>query len=90
MDFMPMSLKGGLDMYSFGERYQDNNSPEGRKVYFLNSNGYPMQRERAAKLFKVNEALTVKEIYVGGSSSEVEFVEYPNQRFNTVMFEDIN
>jgi hypothetical protein len=89
MNYMPMSIRGGLDMYSFGDRYLDDQSPEGRAVYFSNRNGYEMDREHAARLFKENEVLTVKEIYVGRSNSEVEFAEYPNQRFNTVMFEDI-
>lgn len=33
--------------------------------------------------------LTVKEIYVGRSISEVEFLELPNKRFNTAMFADL-
>jgi len=85
-----MSLKGGLDMYAeFGERYLSNESPEGRKVIYLQKNGLEYHQEHANKYFKKNDVLTVKEIYVGRSSSEVEFVEYPNQEFNTVMFADV-
>lgn len=88
-----MSLVGGLDMYAFkfGSRYKSgtfDKSPEGRKVVFLNENGYDVQREHARMFFKEGDILTVKEIYVGRSSSDVEFVEVPNQKFNTVMFAD--
>lgn len=85
-----MSLSGDINMYSLGDnhRYDNGVSPEGRKVYFLNKNGYEGQLEQARKLFKEGQVLTVQEIYVGGSDSQVEFVEYPNQKFNTVMFAD--
>ena len=33
--------------------------------------------------------MSVKEIYVGSWSSTVEFVEVPDKKFNTVMFEDV-
>ena len=84
-----MSLVGGLDTYSFGERYKSDVSPEGRKVCFLDENGYDIQRETANKYFKKDQVLTVKEIYVGRSNSDVEFVEFPNKNFNTVMFADV-
>ncbi|WP_186321323.1 hypothetical protein [Bacillus sp. FJAT-22090] len=85
-----MSLKGGLIMYAgFGERYQSDESQEGRKVIYLQKNGFDHQ-EYANEYFKKNDILTIKEIYVGRSSTEVEFVEYPNKRFNTVMFADLN
>lgn len=86
-----MSLIGGLDMYAaeFGTRYGDGSSPEGRKVVFLNENGWDGEREHANKFFTEGQVLTVKEIYVGRSSSEVEFEELPDKRFNTVMFADV-
>lgn len=85
-----MSLKGGINLYKFPTRYESNISPMGRKVSFLNTNGYNSEREYANKLFQENEILTIKEIYVGGTSSEFEFLEYPNEKFNTVMFADVN
>ena len=85
-----MSLIGGLDMYSPFERYESDVSPKGRKVVFLNDNGYDYEREYANTLFKEGQILTIKEIYVSRCSSEVEFIEFPNKRFNTVMFADIN
>jgi hypothetical protein len=84
-----MSIVGGLDLYaSLGTRFKGGDAPLGRKVIFLNDNGYDSQRERANKLFKKGEILTVKEIYVGRSHSDVEFLEYEG-RFNTVMFADV-
>lgn len=85
-----MRLDGGLDTYApIGTRYRSETSPEGRKVYFLDRNGYDIEREHANKFFKKYDELTVKEIYVGRSSSDVEFIEFPNMKFNTVMFADI-
>ena len=85
-----MSLEGGLNMYAFlGKRFKSDIPPTGRKVRFLNKNGYDGDREYANKYFKEGQILTVKEIYVGRSSSEVEFEEFHDRRFNTVMFEDV-
>jgi len=84
-----MSLIGGIDTYSMGLRFKSNESPAGRKVVFLNDNGYDIQREHANRYFSEGNILTVKEIYVGRSSSEVEFEEWPNKMFNTVMFADV-
>jgi len=84
-----MSLRGGIDTYSGNfERYKSNESPEGRRVAFLNDNGYDIDRELANEYFKEGDILTIKEIYVGRSSSDVEFKEFPNKRFNTAMFKD--
>lgn len=86
-----MSLKGGLDMYSLNgeKRYQSEEIPEGRKVIYLQKNGWDGDQEFANRYFYKNDLLTIKEIYVGRSSSEVEFIEQPNERFNTVMFADV-
>ena len=89
-----MRLHGGILTYStvgkFNERHLSNKSPEGRKVKFINENGYEFERNKANDLFIEGEILTVKEIYVGRSSSTVELVEYPNIKFNTVMFTDLD
>ncbi|MBM7598275.1 hypothetical protein JOC34_000632 [Virgibacillus halotolerans] len=86
-----MSLTGGLDIYSFGERYQSDKSPQGRKVRFRNKGGWESDTEYAHKyLINEGDILTVEEIYVGRSSSEAEFKEHPNITFNTVMFEDVS
>lgn len=86
-----MSLLGGLDMYAeFGTRYGDCPPCCGRKVRFLNTNGWDGEAERANEYFEEGQVLTIKEIYVGRSSSEVEFEELPGKRFNTVMFTDVH
>lgn len=93
-----MDLTGGLNMYNFfvvsegvykQTRYGSDESPHGRKVKYLDRGGWDADREYANKSFSEGAILTVKEIYVGRSSSEVEFVEHPGKKFNTVMFEDI-
>ncbi len=85
-----MEIDGGLVMNSFGtERYMSDKPPSGRKVKFLGKNGYNYELSYAKKLFNEGVILTVREIYVYGFSSLVEFVEFPSEKFNTVMFEDI-
>ena len=85
-----MSLIGGIDTYAFtfNKRYESDISPMGRKVAFLDKNGYDIEQEHAREFFSKGDTLTVKEIYVGRSSSTVEFDECPNKQFNTVMFAD--
>lgn len=89
-----MRLNGGILTYgcmedAMNKRYMTNKSPKGRKVIFLNKNGYSFEREQANNLFAEGTELTIKEIYVGNSTSKVEFEEHPNVSFNTVMFADI-
>lgn len=85
-----MRLDGGIDEYgAFGDRYMSDIPPFGRKVIFLNRNGWDSQKEHANRFFKKGDILTVKEIHVGRSSSTVEFVEFPGEEFNTVMFADV-
>lgn len=87
-----MKLDGGILEYTtidqIGSRYNSNESPAGRKVFFLDENGYDWELELARNYFLPRQVLTVDEIYVGRSSSKVVFVEFPNKQFNTVMFED--
>lgn len=41
-----MSISGGINTYSFNDdRYENGDPPKGRKVYFLNDNGYEIDRE---------------------------------------------
>lgn len=84
-----MTLDGGIDTYSFKEkRYRSNVKPKGRKVIYINENGYDSDREYANKHLKQGAIYTIEEIWVGGSSSTVELEEFPNKQFNTVMFID--
>lgn len=87
MKYKPMSLDGGLDQYSWKEERINNKDCRGRKVYFTTEGGYSLENEIANKKFSLNQELTVKEIYVGRSSSNVEFDEVEG-RWNTVMFSD--
>lgn len=91
-----MRLDGGIEEYTVylndgfaQKRHLTENKPYGRKVKYLQQNGWSSDKEFANKYLHKNQILTVKEIYVGRSSSEVEFVEFPNLKFNTVMFEDV-
>lgn len=84
-----MSLIGGIMMYGNGGRYESDVPPTGRKVIFLNDNGHDYERERANTYFKEGDILTIKEIYVDRWNSDVEFIECPKVKFNTVMFKDI-
>jgi len=89
-----MDLTGGVHTYilfgdEWNKRFNSGDAPLGRKVKYLDKNGWDGDREYANRFFKEGAILTVKEIYVGRSSSDVEFVEHPFKKFNTVMFEDI-
>jgi len=93
-----MKLDGGIKDYcslsdiqnqeQFG-RYKTDDSPFGRKVIYLDYNGRDWDREFANKYLTKGQVLTVNEIYVGRSYSDVEFVEFPGVMFNTVMFADV-
>lgn len=86
-----MKLDGGIDTYSLEhKRYITDEPPYGRKVIYLNDNGYDIDREIANEFMEEGQVLTVNEIYVGRSISKVEFVEFPNLLFNTVMFADLD
>jgi hypothetical protein len=89
-----MDIIGGIDLYHRGKRYGNGTLftlPFGRNVRFLDKNGLDSDLKQAHDWrMKKNDIFTVREIYVGGWNSEVEFVEIPDIRFNTVMFEDID
>ena len=85
-----MSLIGGIDTYAFNKRFKSDVSPAGRSVFFLSENGRGIELEHAKTILAEHQILTVKEIYVGRSSSTVEFEEFPGRKFNTVMFVDLD
>lgn len=62
-------------------------APRGTRMVFSNKNGYDIEREQANALIGENSPVTVHVCSVGRSSSTYEFVEFPNKKFNTVMFE---
>lgn len=49
--------------------------------------GYNNEQEDARRLFSVGDIFTVRNVNVGGWSSEFELKEFPQERFNTVFFE---
>ena len=88
-----MSLDGGLEMYGyvFATEFVRLNGKEceGRKVKFIDKNGYGGELEFARGLLKKDDVLTIDEIEVGRGSSNVYFKEHPLIGFNTVMFADL-
>ena len=84
-----MNIEGGIFQYNHGKRYKTDIPPKGRKVRYLNKNGYDGDRKYANKYLTEGDILTVNEIRVGACSSDVELEEYPGKYFNTVMFEDV-
>lgn len=61
-------------------------SPPGTKVYYLDENGYEMERERARKFLRKDQELTIYHTKVDRFRTDFEFVECPNMWFNSVMF----
>ena len=67
----------------------DIRSKSGTKVVFAYpDNGRDYEQKQAKDLLKVGEQYTVKQVYVGQSSSHVEFLEVEGL-FNTVLFKEI-
>ncbi len=61
----------------------------GKKVKFLNKNGYDWQKEEAAKVLNTEDEYTVVDIDIGGWMSDVYLEGFPHP-FNTVMFENVD
>jgi hypothetical protein len=66
-----------MDIYS---------KPGTTKVRYTGHGGYESDKRWADTHLKVDAVYTVANIEVGGWSSDVEFIELPGKRFNTVMF----
>lgn len=81
-----MSIEKGLRTFYLKPQPERTETPFGDKVQYTGKNGYEIQHENLP--FKVGDILTIKEIYVDRSYSNVEFIEFPNQQFNTVLFKD--
>lgn len=86
-----MSLLGGItaQYLDIVRRYLDGPAPAGRRVRFLNDNGRNHEREEANKILFEGGVYIVQEIFVYRSCSEVVLKQFPDKRFNTVMFEDV-
>jgi hypothetical protein len=62
-------------------------SPQGTKVVFTNSQGHDFEPVQAVQAGLIPmETYTVMRVEVGGWSSKVILEEFPDHRFNTVMF----
>lgn len=63
-------------------------TPEGEKVIFLGTGGYPGDLKATMEVLTVGEEYTVQGASIGRSSSTV-YLEGFNRPFNTVMFENV-
>lgn len=66
----------------------DIETTRGAKVRYMGYGGYDGDKEHANKYLTVREIYTVTKLNVGDWSSTVELKEFPELRFNTVMFEN--
>lgn len=87
MNNKSMNIENGLQTYCQNQIEKRLETPKGRKVIYTGKNGYDIQHQNLP--FKINDILTIKEIYVGRSTSTVKFIEFPDKEYNTVMFNDI-
>lgn len=83
-----MDLTGSF-IKNIGRHSEFKLDTKGRKVFFKGVGGRKEDWDYACKHIEFNTLLTVKEIYVGSSSSVVSFIEIPDLKFSTVLFEDI-
>jgi len=85
---IPMNISDGLIVMSFvNSNSTRTHIPKNRQVRYTGTNGYPIEHENLP--FVIGDILTIEEIYVEAYSSKVEFQEFPELKFNTVMFEDV-
>lgn len=64
-------------------------SPKGTKVKYIAENGWDSDVPYANKFLTKGEIYTVDWVDVGGSCSYVILKEFPENSFNTVMFEEV-
>lgn len=65
------------------------NAPQGQMVIYTDSNGFESDRIHARKYLEVGNKYTVKETIVGSSYTIVFLKELPEERFNSVMFKEV-
>lgn len=59
----------------------------GKKVRYIDCQGYFGELKRARELFQSGDILTINKIYIGFIGLKVEFLEFPGKTFNGKMFE---
>ncbi len=62
----------------------------GDYVTFLNANGYPTEREEAARVLDVNRTYVVRKCRIGTWISHLSFDETGDRMFNSVMFRRVD
>ncbi len=65
------------------------NAPKGQRVQFNGANGYDSDLTHAKRYLNTSDTYTVLSTEVGKSMSYVILEEFPDHRFNTVMFIEI-
>lgn len=71
-------------------KYMNMYSPPGTRVRFMNKGGYEIQPRLAIKAGLIEEEVyTVAYVDVGGWTSYVYLKEFPNEGFNTAMFDQV-
>ena len=66
----------------------DIQSTKGTKIIYTGEGGYDSDKEHAAKYLKLNETYTVEKTEISQSSTKVILQEFPDQKFNSVHFDD--
>lgn len=64
--------------------------PGDKAVFLYPWNGYEHDMEKAALYLKVGETYTVERVVGHSWSTDVYFTEVPEQRFNSVLFADLD
>lgn len=66
-------------------------APNGTKVRFVpGNNGYESENKSAREILELDAIYTVDYTDVSGWSTAVILEEFPNKRFNSVLFEDVS
>lgn len=65
------------------------NAPKGQKVRYRNKDGFETDRLHANKFLNTEDIYTIKETLVYSSNSSLYLEEFPDEKFNLVMFEEV-
>lgn len=74
---------------TFDIEYMDITSKEDTKIRFTANGGYDHERDDSKKILSLNSIYTVFHIAIFEWSSYVVLKEFPNERFNTALFEKV-
>ncbi len=84
-------LKPGCDLPYIVMRWElhDEFWTRGDRFLFKNENGHDHEREHAAKVLTQGRVYTLKQMDIGGWSSQFELFEHEGKWFNHVMFDKV-